>query len=38
MMADFPEPLFKALFDMGDELPPEMTSDIGLVLEAGRKS
>jgi 2-polyprenyl-3-methyl-5-hydroxy-6-metoxy-1,4-benzoquinol methylase len=38
MMADFPEPLFKALFDIGDELPPEMTSDIGLVLEVGQQS
>jgi 2-polyprenyl-3-methyl-5-hydroxy-6-metoxy-1,4-benzoquinol methylase len=34
MMAAFPESLFKALFELGDELPPEMTSDIGVVLEA----
>jgi 2-polyprenyl-3-methyl-5-hydroxy-6-metoxy-1,4-benzoquinol methylase len=33
MMADFSEALVKALFEVGDEIPPEMSSDIGLVLE-----
>jgi len=33
-MVDFPEPLVKALFDIADELPAEMSADIGLVLES----
>jgi SAM-dependent methyltransferase len=33
MMATLPESLMKGLFDLGDELPPEMSADIGLVLE-----
>lgn len=33
MMADFPPALTKALADLGDDLPPEMLADIGLVLE-----
>jgi SAM-dependent methyltransferase len=32
-MVDFPESLMKGLFDLADELPPEMSADIGLVLE-----
>jgi 2-polyprenyl-3-methyl-5-hydroxy-6-metoxy-1,4-benzoquinol methylase len=34
-MVDFPDALVKALFDVADEIPPEMTSDIGLVLASG---
>ena len=33
MMAGFSEPLMKGLFDLADDLPPEMSADIGLVLE-----
>jgi hypothetical protein len=32
-MVNFPESLMKGLFDLADELPPEMSADIGLVLE-----
>jgi SAM-dependent methyltransferase len=33
-MADFSDALIRALFSTADELPAEMSSDIGLVLEA----